>query len=1841
METYINSNSQFIKFLAAHGPWAQDANLGEAAVVVGDKPAEVGEAAGVTAGVAAGVAAAANAGIAPVEFVPDQTFSQFAADQVPKEQDIQAIFQAILEHQAWANCNACAMQRTCPILRNRQILLKPWLQQRVQNLVHLLSADGHDLTIVAVQELVVNALLGQGFEQELAQAFMSCEKVESKQLIYYEDGNVKSNVYDNLLGLNVTAQLRLAHPLFKLLDLLEIGQHTSKNIDDFLLFGRPQAKDLRRIFFRDFDVLHLDERLHDAWKLLKNSDVEDFVPTGCNNNTPILQDFIHSLQAMRRLCFFNLGAPFNQVGDVDRKLDYDYTRELFTDPYLLTFYPHARDYLRIEKLALAGVVEDIRSDIAARSLVIGLNRIFTGLHTIYDIGAVYIVTKHAFIPIEAAPVDASDQLSDDDMPIEAPKDPYNATTFFRFQAYGYGQSRSLNLKYRPEQQVKLALQFESGENDAVCVVGETADNGQCVNAHATPIELPLTPLVFECLLRLAAGESAISLPQPVIKELERFKDNIIACVEPYLDRLLSSKNELALLKETRQIKLDPQIKQLLEQRDALLKQIANAPDLPDAGQESAGQGAEQGAANTTSQDDDQSAASLYQAVVRGRNPKNEPCLVECSDFILGLVELLLLLGEERTDLLRIELKLKSFTSPLEFLRQQDPRICWFFAGMYNALLVQLTQKFPQKFVLTVDGLGDAPQPLLNFAQFYEYCVQQDASIKDDGALRHTQLEFELCMYFKADDAELPVALSISGAGVGVTASTASSASTASTAGSTTTGGGRSGCGHCDSHAHFTTLMLDGQEQRVKCKSGQLIWRMEPHEFGVYLQRDMQLQLDAQAPLACGFIRNPEVELQLLELVFDTYGCLEQDHLPSGAFVSDHLVPYSTVQAAAQAMQEAKAKQDAEAASNLEQAPHAPHNEPYAPQVQVVDGQVVSFSLSEQFSALLQPCLAQNAGASQDQNQYSAAHVQQEAQRLDEAFKSLAQKYLQALKDMLQGQLSLAQAKQLYEQYAALELQILQSPLDKILRSDLLKVVQSIGMAYELQIQSPDYEFAIATPYHIRSMYQHVLRIDRAANMVERLFKQHMFISDLAVLKRNLEYAFKQIWGSEMICSPDLSKHGLLQSVKGMHGYSLYQLLSHIRQSFFSESEEQLTRAVMLMERYVRAHPQVCELFNIVLYDSDRVDVLIKLYHLLSRNEFFKSVNTCIYLVSDDLDNLSQAVLALEIERLKKHHIWRSNMHCYVTNRVEVANLKERMRIKYPHTFLNVLCDDGKPYQFDVGLVFHAFDSRSYLAFFEGQLRLSTKNNPFGLLLSNFALYEDYSKCSQLGLAKSESSWMDIVGWYVLYFMYQGEISNEDSLRQLVTWCKFNCFEDSTGAGDDYNNAANNAYTNGDGSDFADGEIDELLEPERAFDARSVSQSNMQAHIQSHLNVKFKAPVPIYCLHMDGNNQLSKILYDIHQQTDEIITFDSLLTKFQFYEHNIQQVEYQQPATGNTNIFISSGRDIEQSCHFLDALLTELEVFNQRNATQKVLEHASKLSSGLLLHSQIGAICTQEMMGIVLSHFLLQKVMHALNAPESIAPLLSSLSVTEEQSSSLILGRTSLSSTLLKPQPTLKEVVTAYFRLDEYAAWFGMQFNEIADLIALNMCLQENGRYLLRIGLVESKFYQGGVFSASNKSLKQIKTTAESILAVFSHNDDSYTVDRNLRLSQLVALMQHSPNFSTTKSGQAAIQALFTGQCDISICALSCVFIYKVDQGHPMEDITVRSFEFGDTENTSLEHKIEGVQMIFNEKATKLITDEFLSGEQSRTATMMLMLQDTAMQRFLANQTVISFDESTW
>lgn len=268
----------------------------------------------------------------------------------------------------------------------------------------------------------------------------------------------------------------------------------------------------------------------------------------------------------------------------------------------------------------------------------------------------------------------------------------------------------------------------------------------------------------------------------------------------------------------------------------------------------------------------------------------------------------------------------------------------------------------------------------------------------------------------------------------------------------------------------------------------------------------------------------------------------------------------------------------------------------------------------------------------------------------------------------------------------------------------------------------------------------------------------------------------------------------------------------------------------------------------------------------------------------------------------------------------------------------------------------------------------------------------------------------------------------------------------------------------------------------------------------------------------AEEELGDVFADTHRIGSWVANFDELLDRRLLEERGVKVIRYEQDATHGRNLVISSN----DSNSFLETALKERVSDLLSTAptdplvgvvVKKMIADANQLSGGLVLKAARRLRHTQELIGCVMSRFILEQQV----AGEGIG--------------------------------------TAWCMLDDYARWLGKRPETgVADILSMTPVIDASGHKHLEILVSEAKFIDYGALAESKKrSENQLVDTMKQLQRAIDPN--LAPMDSSLilaRLSELLANNLRSQQFIAVEDWKAAIRA---GNCSFRIRGYSHVFCH--------------------------------------------------------------------------------------
>jgi len=293
--------------------------------------------------------------------------------------------------------------------------------------------------------------------------------------------------------------------------------------------------------------------------------------------------------------------------------------------------------------------------------------------------------------------------------------------------------------------------------------------------------------------------------------------------------------------------------------------------------------------------------------------------------------------------------------------------------------------------------------------------------------------------------------------------------------------------------------------------------------------------------------------------------------------------------------------------------------------------------------------------------------------------------------------------------------------------------------------------------------------------------------------------------------------------------------------------------------------------------------------------------------------------------------------------------------------------------------------------------------------------------------------------------------------------------------------------------------------------------------------------PVTVLNFE-NTDIAKVFEETHKIGTWVINEDDLLDRKLLEDKDIKVIRYIQSHTHGRSLIISSKSKETLLRNTLRSRLQSILPGNPDKdrlfslATQ-FIEHANSISGGLFLRSARRAKNTGELIGVVLSRFIVQQETQA--------------------------------------QPT------AWCFLDDYAQWLGKRDDsQLADLLALSW--DESGNEpILDVIVTESKFIASPVDDHAKKSATQLRQTLAQLEEALIGKTSP--IDQQIWLARLSNLFMNRVIFTGGQGGSNPTEwatMIRDRKCKVRIRGYSHIFIHTQDGGIIPESHQIKKTEHG-------------------------------------------------------------------
>ena len=323
----------------------------------------------------------------------------------------------------------------------------------------------------------------------------------------------------------------------------------------------------------------------------------------------------------------------------------------------------------------------------------------------------------------------------------------------------------------------------------------------------------------------------------------------------------------------------------------------------------------------------------------------------------------------------------------------------------------------------------------------------------------------------------------------------------------------------------------------------------------------------------------------------------------------------------------------------------------------------------------------------------------------------------------------------------------------------------------------------------------------------------------------------------------------------------------------------------------------------------------------------------------------------------------------------------------------------------------------------------------------------------------------------------------------------------------------------------------------------------------------KQLLPVRSLNFD-NREVKTMIDETHKLGVWVLNQDQLLDRRLLEDRSVRVIRYvQSTSTGRNTVISSTARDtllINAIQDILREMLTAgVTDEDLKKYARRFMAEANSVSGKLVLRAARRSNNTKELMGVVLSKYLIESQIDTNKS-------------------------------------------TCWFLLDDYAHWLGKQDGKrLADLLVLSPS-ERDGRPHLEIAVSEAKFGtpdDGGKKTTSEKQLQDTLTQIARALA-----SDPAPADQELWLARLADMLLSRLTSSSSAGTSEWCSLIRSGKCTFSLVGYSHVFC------HLPSDSVISSHK-GVTTGVS---DVLGHQEIFNFESTREIIVQMLAGTPKET-----------------------------
>lgn len=311
-------------------------------------------------------------------------------------------------------------------------------------------------------------------------------------------------------------------------------------------------------------------------------------------------------------------------------------------------------------------------------------------------------------------------------------------------------------------------------------------------------------------------------------------------------------------------------------------------------------------------------------------------------------------------------------------------------------------------------------------------------------------------------------------------------------------------------------------------------------------------------------------------------------------------------------------------------------------------------------------------------------------------------------------------------------------------------------------------------------------------------------------------------------------------------------------------------------------------------------------------------------------------------------------------------------------------------------------------------------------------------------------------------------------------------------------------------------------------------------------------VPMLSLGVNDET-VGQLLDSMHNLGSWVVNYDELLHRKLLEQKGIRIIRYKQSATQGKNLIISSrakdGMLRAELRKISIKLLPDLDSDQLRDLVDRLITEANSISGNLVLRAIRRSENAKELMGLVLSKYLLQN----------------------EVGSDHYFG---------------------WFLLDDYATWLGEEEQQIADILCLSPATDDEGKCVLDIIVTEVKFVESlSVSKKAKESENQLKQTLSRLESGF--RKDNTSLDAGIwraRISDMIVDGIDTPAVAKFDAAEWR-RKVRSGGCTMRLRGYSHVFDSGPEQTSYDEPQAIKDTDNGFQEKFSL-HQTSAVLRAF-------------------------------------------------